>query len=74
MTDIDTLLKSHTGPCSQRIHVPWKRLSAGDLDKHILERLRLAGKGIHFDKYDWREIDRMRRRLAQLRKEIVATQ
>jgi hypothetical protein len=75
MTDIDTLLKSHPGPRSQRIHwVPWKRLPADALEAHILECLRLAGKGAHFNEHEWRVIDRKRRRLVQLRKEIVATQ
>jgi hypothetical protein len=72
MRYIDTVPIAHPGPRSQAIHwVPWKRLSADALEKHILECLRLAGEGNHLNEQEWRLLDRKRKRLARLTKEAV---
>jgi hypothetical protein len=64
---IDEMLKHHPGPRSQQIHwVPWNRLPAAELEQHILELMRQAGEGRHFNEHQWRGIDRMRKRLRKL--------
>jgi hypothetical protein len=68
MRTIDGIANTHPGPRSQAIHwVAWKRLPADALEKHILELLRQAGKGTHFNEHQWRGLDGMRRRLKLLR-------
>jgi hypothetical protein len=67
MPHIGTVPMAHPGPRSQAI---WKRLPADDLEKHILECLRFAGKGNHLNEYEWRLLDRKRERLARLKKEL----
>jgi hypothetical protein len=63
---------SHPGPREQAIvWVAWRRLNAIELEQHILELMRLAGKGVHFNEYQWRFLDRMRRHLAKLQKEAA---
>ena len=73
MSCIDANGNKHPGPRSQAIHwVSWRKLPAATLERHILECLLFAGRGVHVNEPEWKLLDRKRKRLARLQKEAAA--